>query len=183
MPCRAPILSLGQFPVVYHLFLLLIDPSNSLFKNKKNNPNTLSVRFKINILSMCWIINWLGTITLSVASFPKQTGNYFKLIKENDICENVGFLQKPANQAASIEIGHLPTCMKLSKSRNRKTLYVHETYKRVLVSKIGLNYFKRASNVTFFAKNNSRSTINNRDNPVRLLLQWLLVCWMLANTS
>lgn len=36
MPCRVPILSPGQFPVVYHLFLLLIDPDNSFSKNEKN---------------------------------------------------------------------------------------------------------------------------------------------------
>ena len=66
--------------------------------------------------------------------------------------------------------------MKLSKSRNRKTLYVSETQKRALVSKISLNYFKRARNFTFFAKNKSCSIINNRDNPIRVLLQWLLVC-------
>lgn len=53
MPCRVLILSPGQFPVVYHLFLLPIDPGNSLFKNKKKNPNVLSVKFKINLLSTC----------------------------------------------------------------------------------------------------------------------------------
>lgn len=37
MPCRVQILSLGQFPVVYHLPLLLTGLSNSLYETREKD--------------------------------------------------------------------------------------------------------------------------------------------------
>lgn len=45
-----------------------------------------------------------------------------KEIEENSVSENVFFLKKCAKQVASIKMGHLSTCMKISSKRKRKIL-------------------------------------------------------------